>query len=192
MGGFFKSLPKILRFFLFQLIPDNARLAQRNSESGYPNYDIESLPNYSLVSGLPTYDAALEQYRKDKSHIHNEKPPVYSSLKKLYIDPASSQDAAETAARVDYLQVKEAIFKYHPQATVTKKRFSIAVSSGDLLSKALWPAVQQGHELHGETLIPIDRAHAPSQSTDFGDSGAAGKIFQATCSRIVQHRASMF
>ncbi|KAL9904517.1 uncharacterized protein LOC119644426 [Glossina fuscipes] len=29
-----------------------------------PNYEMESLPSYTIVSGLPTYDDALEQFRK--------------------------------------------------------------------------------------------------------------------------------
>ncbi|XP_067613651.1 uncharacterized protein comm3 isoform X1 [Eurosta solidaginis] len=29
-----------------------------------PDYEVESLPSYTIVSGLPTYDAALEEFRK--------------------------------------------------------------------------------------------------------------------------------
>lgn len=41
-------------------------VAAMDSESGGPDsaYDSESLPSYTLVSGLPSYDDALECYRK--------------------------------------------------------------------------------------------------------------------------------
>ncbi|XP_005175860.1 uncharacterized protein LOC101893674 isoform X2 [Musca domestica] len=29
-----------------------------------PNYEVESLPSYTIVSGLPTYDDAIEEFRK--------------------------------------------------------------------------------------------------------------------------------
>lgn len=48
-------------FFLFTVI--EARSAT-NIESGNP--DLESLPSYTIVSGLPSYAEALEQLKKVK------------------------------------------------------------------------------------------------------------------------------
>lgn len=42
----------------------------RHSTGGTPNMDLETLPNYTLVSGLPTYDDALEQLRMNSSANH--------------------------------------------------------------------------------------------------------------------------
>lgn len=42
----------------------------RRSTGGTPNMDLETLPNYTLVSGLPTYDDALEQLRMNSSANH--------------------------------------------------------------------------------------------------------------------------
>jgi uncharacterized short protein YbdD (DUF466 family) len=36
-------------------------------EHGSSPYDIESLPSYTLVSGLPSYDAAIEQLKTSKT-----------------------------------------------------------------------------------------------------------------------------
>lgn len=55
--------------FIFQ-ISDDARSQMRHSAGGTPNMDLETLPNYTLVSGLPTYDDALEQLRMNSSTNH--------------------------------------------------------------------------------------------------------------------------
>lgn len=49
-------------FCIFAVI--EARAAASNLEAG--NSDTESLPSYTIVSGLPSYDEALEQLSKIK------------------------------------------------------------------------------------------------------------------------------
>lgn len=51
-------------------VSDDARSQMRHSTGGTPNMDLETLPNYTLVSGLPSYDDALEQLRMNSSTNH--------------------------------------------------------------------------------------------------------------------------
>lgn len=55
-------------------------------------FDVESLPSYTLVTGLPTYEEALEQLRQVKKAMEAE---ASSTVKEAVTD---SGDAATTAA----------------------------------------------------------------------------------------------
>lgn len=54
--------------FLFLTLTDDARARMRSSNNDTTLMDLEALPNYTLVSGLPTYDDALEQLRLNSSN----------------------------------------------------------------------------------------------------------------------------
>lgn len=41
-----------------------------------PNYEAESLPSYTIVSGLPTYDDAIEEFRKAGIILTPSMPPI--------------------------------------------------------------------------------------------------------------------
>lgn len=73
---------KFIRSFLRT---DDARLGMRNSTPGGLNTDAECLPNYTLVSGLPTYDDALEQIRlRSTNHLlinHQTIMKIFGSIK---------------------------------------------------------------------------------------------------------------
>ncbi|XP_018319600.1 protein commissureless 2 homolog isoform X1 [Agrilus planipennis] len=49
-----------------------------NVEAG-SNYESESLPSYTVVSGLPTYDEALEQLKKMKEKLRTDSRVVDSN-----------------------------------------------------------------------------------------------------------------
>lgn len=57
----------------------------RNNTTGGINADLECLPNYTLVSGLPTYDDALEQLRlRSTNHLlinHQTIMKMFGSIK---------------------------------------------------------------------------------------------------------------
>jgi hypothetical protein len=53
--------PKVM-FFLFITVLESR--AQSTAAGGASGGDVESLPSYTVVSGLPTYDEALEQLRQ--------------------------------------------------------------------------------------------------------------------------------
>jgi Commissureless len=61
----------INNFLFFHFTVYDAQLANQQRavhlEQGSSPYDIESLPSYTLVSGLPSYDAAIEQLKTSKS-----------------------------------------------------------------------------------------------------------------------------
>ncbi|XP_037033959.1 uncharacterized protein LOC119072774 [Bradysia coprophila] len=63
----------------------DARLRMPNSTPGGLGSDIECLPNYTLVSGLPTYDDALEQIRlRSTNHLlinHQTIMKMFGSIK---------------------------------------------------------------------------------------------------------------
>lgn len=46
-------------YFIFVTVLEGRGLGER----GECPYDVESLPSYTLVTGLPTYEEALEQLR---------------------------------------------------------------------------------------------------------------------------------
>lgn len=52
------------KVILFSFITVLESRAQSTSASGASGGDVESLPSYTVVSGLPTYDEALEQLRQ--------------------------------------------------------------------------------------------------------------------------------
>ncbi|XP_018788975.1 PREDICTED: uncharacterized protein LOC108968996 isoform X2 [Bactrocera latifrons] len=56
-----------------------------------PNYEVESLPSYTIVSGLPTYDDALEEFRK-AGIILAPPMPVVKIFEK---DPAAADNASK-------------------------------------------------------------------------------------------------
>lgn len=64
---------------------DDARLRMRTNTSGAMNNDLECLPNYTLVSGLPSYDDALEQIRlRSTNHLlinHQTIMKIFGSIK---------------------------------------------------------------------------------------------------------------
>lgn len=53
--------PKVI---LFSFITALESHAQSTAAGGTPGGDVESLPSYNVVSGLPTYNEALEQLRQ--------------------------------------------------------------------------------------------------------------------------------
>lgn len=56
-----------------------------------PNYEVESLPSYTIVSGLPTYDDALEEFRK-AGIILTPPMPVVKIFEK---DPAAADNTGK-------------------------------------------------------------------------------------------------
>ena len=52
------------KVILFSFITVLESRAQSTSAGGASGGDVESLPSYTVVSGLPTYDEALEQLRQ--------------------------------------------------------------------------------------------------------------------------------
>lgn len=56
----------------WSIFSDDARSQMRHNSMTSAPFDIEidALPNYTLVSGLPTYDDALEQFRLSNSTNH--------------------------------------------------------------------------------------------------------------------------
>jgi len=53
--------PKVILFSYFSVLESRA---QSTAAGGASGGDVESLPSYTVVSGLPTYDEALEQLRQ--------------------------------------------------------------------------------------------------------------------------------
>lgn len=76
-----------------------------NVESG-GNPETESLPSYTVVSGLPSYEEALEQLKK---------------VKELNADPAvksqSSQGTTNNAETVTRLSVTDLFQIYKPESS---------------------------------------------------------------------------
>lgn len=74
----------MVSFLLFSLL-DDARLRMQSNTPGDINADLECLPNYTLVSGLPTYDDALEQLRlRSTNHLlinHQTIMKIFGSIK---------------------------------------------------------------------------------------------------------------
>ena len=55
--------PKIILLSLITVLESRAQSA---AAGGSPGGDVESLPSYNVVSGLPTYNEALEQLRQEQ------------------------------------------------------------------------------------------------------------------------------
>lgn len=72
----FISFALLLPVSHFQSALDNVESASGH----HPAYDTDSLPSYTLVSGLPSYDDALECYRKVQGTTTKDRP----SLMKLF------------------------------------------------------------------------------------------------------------
>jgi hypothetical protein len=53
--------PKVIIFSFVSVLESRA---QSTAAGGASGGDVESLPSYTVVSGLPTYDEALEQLRQ--------------------------------------------------------------------------------------------------------------------------------
>jgi hypothetical protein len=53
--------PKVILFSFISVLESRA---QSTAAGGASGGDVESLPSYTVVSGLPTYDEALEQLRQ--------------------------------------------------------------------------------------------------------------------------------
>ena len=53
--------PKVILFSFISVLESRAQSTAARGASGG---DVESLPSYTVVSGLPTYDEALEQLRQ--------------------------------------------------------------------------------------------------------------------------------
>ncbi len=65
---------------------DDARSRTRtNTPGGHQSTEVECLPNYTLVSGLPTYDDAMEQLRlRNTNHLlvnHQTIMKIFGSMK---------------------------------------------------------------------------------------------------------------
>uniref|UniRef100_A0A6P4EIQ4 Uncharacterized protein LOC108043795 n=1 Tax=Drosophila rhopaloa TaxID=1041015 RepID=A0A6P4EIQ4_DRORH len=66
-GTFFHRVLIVLSTFPFSVLADRANHSDPTIEICRrcpPDYEAESLPSYTIVSGLPTYDDALEEFRK--------------------------------------------------------------------------------------------------------------------------------
>uniref|UniRef100_A0A6B2EIX6 Uncharacterized protein n=1 Tax=Phlebotomus kandelakii TaxID=1109342 RepID=A0A6B2EIX6_9DIPT len=77
--------------------------ANDNLEAGLHHFDSDSLPSYTLVSGLPSYDDALESFR-----YPNTASTTRPSIIKLFaFDPDPATAKALDYAQKDYRNVHE-------------------------------------------------------------------------------------
>ncbi|XP_047118648.1 protein commissureless 2 homolog [Schistocerca piceifrons] len=59
-------------------------LAEAASAAGAPAGELESLPSYTLVSGLPSYDEALDQLRRTRLQLTQSDQPAKLSAEELF------------------------------------------------------------------------------------------------------------
>lgn len=88
----------------------------RHGQPGTTNLDLETLPNYTLVSGLPTYDDALEQLRMNSStnHLlinHQTLMKLFGSVK----EKSNGKDIAQRSADSQVPTYDDAIRDQHRQ-----------------------------------------------------------------------------
>lgn len=77
-------------------------------ESGapYSAYDSESLPSYTLVSGLPSYDDALDCYRKAQVSTSSHRPSI---MKLFSFDNPLLKEATTTATTASSGELQQVV-----------------------------------------------------------------------------------
>lgn len=85
---------------------------RRHEDVEASNGDDESLPSYTIVSGLPTYEEALEQLKKVKAVV--AKPPAVSTAAKA---PEVARPHADTPPQMQTLSVMELFQIYKNTST---------------------------------------------------------------------------
>lgn len=92
----------IFFFFVFSYFSVQQRRNEKNSQK----YDEESLPSYTIVTGLPTYDEAVERMRRLPSATAAPRKPVATAAGKQQHPAAAAHKPAAAAAAVSVVHVK--------------------------------------------------------------------------------------
>lgn len=128
----------------------------RSNGNGMSTGDLETLPNYSLVSGLPTYDDAIEQLRLTQT---NHRLIKHQTIMKFFESVNEKMDRSETPLP----SYEDAIVKAAPPDWLKKQ-----IDSKNL-SYTVLPAVNNG-AVHGSCHLeqqllpkPVDTEVSPRQ-----------------------------
>lgn len=116
---------------------------RNNTPGGGVNADLECLPNYTLVSGLPTYDDALEQIRlRSTNHLlinHQTIMKMFGSIKDkpkkqkadlpvpTYEDSIRSQQQHNTSNASDEMHSNQSSLLSNTNATNHRFKCTIVV-----------------------------------------------------------------
>lgn len=90
------------RFVCFRYLCNAVQ--RRRNEKNSRKYDTDSLPSYTIVTGLPTYDEAVERMNGDNNSsdgdtsIHDNKPP---SSKHMSVSVVHINDDVPTPPKPD-------------------------------------------------------------------------------------------
>lgn len=88
--------------------------AQNTEAGGAPLGEIESLPSYTIVSGLPTYDEALEQLRRVNEQRTDSKS-IEAQTQEQCMQNNENQQQQEPLARLSAAELLQSCKSYHPE-----------------------------------------------------------------------------